>query len=110
VRKVIVINSDTMGHGSEELGKTLVGSFLRKLWAHDARPDAIVFYNTGVKLLTSDSDALDALHELHKNGTDLVACGTCVNYFNLQNTIGVGRISNMPEIVSILMDAQVVTI
>jgi len=110
MKKVIVINSDTMGNGSGELGKILVGSFLRKLWAHDMKPDTVVFYNAGVKLLTKDSEVIDALHELHKAGTDLVACGTCVDYFKLQDTIDVARVSNMPEIVSIMMDAQVVTI
>lgn len=110
VKKVIVIDSDTMGKGSNELGKILIGSFLRKLWAHDTKPDAIVFYNAGVKLLKNDSEVLDALHGLHKAGTDLVACGTCVNYFELQDTMDAARVSNMPEIVSILMDAAVVTI
>ncbi len=99
-----------MGAGSEKLGKTLIGSFFRKLWANEMKPDTIVFYNAGVKLLTKDSEVLGALHELHTAGTDLVACGTCVNYYKLQDTIDAARVSNMPEIVSILMGAEVVTI
>ena len=110
MQKVIVINGDTMGAGSEELGKILIGSFLRKLQTSDTKPDKIVFYNAGVKLLAKDSEVLDALQELHKEGIDLVACGTCVNFFELQDTVVVGRVSTMPEIISILMSAEVVTI
>ncbi len=110
MKRVIVINSDAMGKGSEKLGKTLIGSFLRKLQATDTKPDKIVFYNAGVKLLAHGSDVLDTVEELHKAGIDLVACGTCVNYFKLQDSIVVGRVSTMPEIISILMSADVVTI
>jgi hypothetical protein len=63
---VIIINNETMGRGVEELGKKLIGSFLRKLCAAENKPDKIFFYNSGVKLLSRESLVLDALDMLSK--------------------------------------------
>lgn len=111
MKKVIIINSDSLGRGDEALGQRLMGAFLRKLWAREEKPDAIIFYNSGVKLMAKGSAVLDALDGLYGSGVDILACGTCVEYYNLGNDIQVGRVSNMEEIVSILMKAEsVVTV
>ncbi len=106
--QVVVINSEIMGKGSDELGKTLLGAFLRKLWASDTKPDAIVFYNAGVKLLARGSEVVDALTALSDLGVDLLACGTCLKYYALEDALLVGRISNMEEIVGELVHAATV--
>jgi len=53
-------------------------SFLRKLFALGTKPDAIILYNSGVKLLADGSSVLDAMEALFKAGVDIIACGTCV--------------------------------
>ncbi len=111
MKKTIIINSETLGSGSEELGKNLMGSFLRKLWASDTKPGAIIFYNAGVKLLAEGSSVLDALDALFKAGVDLIACGTCVGYYKLENCMAAGRVSTMQEIVSAMLSSDsVITI
>ncbi len=111
MNKVVVLNSDTMGKGSDELGNQLIGGFLRKLWNQQTKPRTVVFYNSGVNLLVEDFSALDALEGLFKAGVDLVACGTCCDYFDITAKIRVGRISDMQEITSLLMNAdRVITI
>lgn len=100
--KTIIINSEIFGAGSHELGQQLMGSFLRKLWRINDKPAAIIFYNSGVKLLAEGSNVLDALDGLYNAGVDLIACGTCVSYFNLKEKIAVGRVSDMNEIVTIM--------
>jgi len=104
--KTIIVNSETFGVGSDELGQQLMGSFLRKLWGLDNKPAAIVFYNSGVKLLAEGSSVLDALDGLSQAGVDLIACGTCVSYFKLKDKIVVGRISNMTEIATTLLEGD----
>ena len=106
MKKTIIINSETLGSGSEELGKNLMGSFLRKLWMLESKPDAIIFYNAGVKLLAEGSSVLDALDALIGAGVDLIACGTCVGYYKLDGKLVVGRMSDMKEIASILMASE----
>ena len=87
-----------------------MGSFLRKLWASEEKPDTIVFYGTGVRLLVGGSPVMDALDGLFDAGVDLVACGTCAGYFEIRDAIAVGRVSDMPEIISIaLWSERVVT-
>ena len=47
-KTTIILHSESLGRGSDELGKTMTGSFLRKLWASDKKPDTIIFYNSAV--------------------------------------------------------------
>jgi len=104
--KIIVINSETMGRGNDELGKKILGSFFRKIGFQTGKPDAIIFYNSSVKLLAKGSPFLSDLEILEKSGVDLIACGTCVGYFNLEDKIVAGRVSNMQEIAQMLMNTE----
>lgn len=104
--KVIIINSMYMGDGDKDLGTTLIGSFLRALWSKDVKPYAIILYNSGVKLAGPDSVVLDALNGLREAGVDILACGTCIKYYELENLANAVRISNMQEITEIIMKAR----
>jgi DsrE/DsrF-like family. len=111
MKKVIIINGESLGRGAEDLGQKLMGTFLRKLWAGELKPAAIVCYNSAVKLMTDGSNVLDALTALEEAGVDILACGTCVDYYQLEDKLQVGRISNMEEIAAMLMTADsVVTV
>ncbi len=111
MNKVVVLHSDTMGRGDDELGRMLIPKFLNSLWKNDAKPDVILFYNSGVKLLAERGAILEALRNLEASGVELVACGTCVSYFKLNDEIRIGRVSGMDEIVTTMMQAEcVVTI
>ena len=107
-KTIILLHSESLGRGSDELGKTMTGSFLRKLLASDKKPDTIIFYNSAVHLLTDKSSVLDALSGLTKAGVDLVACQTCIGFYEIEKKIVVGRIVDMTEIVSILMKSDTV--
>lgn len=111
MRHVIVLNSDTMGKGSDELGGRLIVKFLHQLAGITPAPDAIVFYNGGVRLLAAGSAVLPTLQQLERDGIELIACGTCVEHFGLAGRTGAGRVSDMREIATTLMAAErVVTI
>jgi selenium metabolism protein YedF len=108
---IVVINGESMGHGSDELGKRLVGNFLRTLAGLEAKPDAIIFYNAAVRLLTSDSLCLDGLRALDDAGVDLLACVTCLDFYGLEDKLALGQVSNMREIAQRLMTAgKVITV
>lgn len=111
MKKSLIINSELLGNGNKELGKKLMGSFLRTLWANKNKPHTIILYNSGVKLITKESLVLDAMDGLVKAGVDIIACGTCIEFFKLKDKVVTGRISNMQEIVANLMESeQVITI
>ena len=106
MKKTILITGEFLGKGNDELSAKLMGSFLRTLLAADNKPNRIVFYNSGVELLAEGSPVLDVLNDLNKAGVQLVACGTCVGFFKLDDKVAKERVSNMTEIVRILTEAD----
>ena len=111
MKTTFVLNSEQFGGNEDKkLGNQLMGSFLRKLWMLEKKPDVMIFYNSAVHLLAEGSPVLGALDALLKAGVDLIACGTCVDYYHITDKIRVGRVSSMEEIASILMTStKVVT-
>ncbi|MCP4129790.1 MAG: sulfurtransferase-like selenium metabolism protein YedF [bacterium] len=102
---VIVFSSDRMGRGDDELGYVLVKGFIHALLELPRRPEVMIFYNTGVKLAAEGSDTIPDLKELESRGTELLICGTCVNYFELTGKTGAGSISNMYDIAGTMSQA-----
>jgi selenium metabolism protein YedF len=106
MERVIVINGDKMGQGEEELGRMLMKNFLAKLITAEPKPRMIVLYNSAVKLAARGSEVLESLHSLENLGVEIICCGTCVNYYGLADQTDAGRVTNMPEIVKVLTEAQ----
>ena len=102
---VIVLSSDRLGRGNDELGEVLMRSFVHTLLTLDPRPATIILYNTGVRLAARDSALIDDLKQLEAAGVQIVICGTCVNYFELKERLGAGIISNMYDIASTMTGA-----
>ena len=92
---VIVIQSDQMGKGEEALGKLLMKSFIYTVKETTPHPEAILFYNSGVRLTVGDSPVLDDLKALENLGVEIVSCGTCLDFYELKEKLAVGIISNM---------------
>ena len=102
---VIFIASDEMGRGDSKLGQILMKNFIFTLIEADTSPDAIYFVNNGVKLTVGGSDVIEPLAELANRGVDIASCGLCLEFFNVKETLAVGRISNMLELVNALESA-----
>jgi selenium metabolism protein YedF len=102
---LVVIDSDTIGRGDDELGRVLMKAFLHTLKDLDILPWRIVFLNGGVKLVAEGSEFVGPLSEIAGLGTELLACGTCLDFFHLKEKLATGRISNMHEIASSFLDA-----
>ena len=69
-------------------------------------PDTIVLYNSGVRLVTQESGALQALRTLQAKGVEVLVCGTCLDFYELKSALQVGQISNMFAIMHITMQAS----
>ncbi len=102
---VIVLSSDRLGRGNDELGEVLMRSFVHTLLTLEPRPATIILYNTGVRLATRESALIDDLRQLEAAGVELFVCGTCVNYFGLKEQLGAGIISNMYDIAATMAGA-----
>jgi selenium metabolism protein YedF len=102
---VIVLSSDHMGRGSDELGEVLMRSFVHTLISLEPRPAKIILYNTGARLAGWESVVIDDLRELEAAGVEIFVCGTCVNYFGLKDKLGAGVVSNMYDIAAAMAGA-----
>jgi len=99
---VVYIGSDQMGNGDIKLGQILMKNFLFTLLEGDTTPDMILLVNSGVKLAVGGSDVLEPLEELVEQGVEIASCGLCLEFFELKESLAVGRISNMLETVNAL--------
>ncbi len=103
---IVYISSDEMGHGDPKLGQILMKNFIFTLTEGDSTPDAVYFVNNGVRLTVGGSDVIEPLQKLADEGVDIASCGLCLEYFELKDSLTVGRISNMLELVNALSEAD----
>ena len=99
------VDTDCMGRGSEELGRTLMKGFLFAVTQLPRLPETMLFYNGGAKLTVEGSDALEDLRALEERGVEILTCGTCLNYYGLTEKLAVGSATNMYTIVEKLAGA-----
>ena len=103
---VVFIDTDSLGRGSEELGRILMRSFLQTLEQSEVRPQKIILMNRGVKLSCEGSDVLEDLQEMAGKEVEILSCGTCLDFFGIKKKLLVGKVSNMYEIINSLAGAS----
>ncbi len=96
---LIMISSDMLGTGDEELGTLLMKNYIYSLTQADIKPATLIFVNKGVSLAISGSQSLDDLKKLEKSGTEIFACGTCLDFYGVKDKLAIGKVTNMYDIV-----------
>ncbi len=109
-RRVLLLGSEGMGRGNDRLGSTILRSFLQTLVANPLRPETIICWNAGVKLLATSSPVLEVLQQLEGVGVEILACKTCVEHFAISADLRAGQISTMPVISDLLLRGDVLTV
>ena len=102
---VVVVSSDRMGSGNDELGKVLIKGFIFAVTQLDTLPKTMLFYNGGATLTTEGSDSLEDLKSLEAQGVEIMTCGTCLDYYGLKDKLAVGTVTNMYSIVETMAKA-----
>ena len=102
---VLVVSDECMGRGEPELGSILMRAFFHTLGEVQPRPETIIFFNSGVKLVAEGSKILDDLLALKTQGIEILACGTCLDFYGIKDKIAVGEISNMYTIAETILNA-----
>ena len=92
---VIVISSDKMGEGNDELCAVLIKGFIYAISQQDTLPSTILFYNGGAKLTCEGSASLEDLKTLEAAGVEILTCGTCLNFYGITDKLAVGDVTNM---------------
>ncbi|HJA66817.1 MAG TPA: sulfurtransferase-like selenium metabolism protein YedF [Candidatus Mediterraneibacter cottocaccae] len=102
---IVIVSSDKMGEGADELGHILMKSFLFAVTQLVTLPAKMVFYNGGAKLTVEGSPALEDLKSLEEQGVEIMTCGTCLDYYGLKEKLAVGTVTNMYSIVETMQQA-----
>jgi selenium metabolism protein YedF len=108
---MVLITSGHMGHGDDALGDMLMFNFIKTLKEMGSDLWCIAFVNNGVRFTADGSEAVPFLQELAGNGVQILACGACLAYFHILDTMQVGEVTNMFDIVTAMKRADsVVTV
>jgi selenium metabolism protein YedF len=103
--RILMITSNRLGDGPEELGSLLMKNFIHTLLETSEIPSRILFLNTGVFLTCEGSDVQEALKKLHGMGVEIFSCGLCLDYFKLKDKLRAGATTNMLTTVESLLTA-----
>ncbi len=97
---VITIDKLEMGHGDDELGLSLRKAMVHTLQDLDVLPSHILVYNSGVKMIEDEGISKDLIG-LEDLGVNILFCGACLQFYNLDKKLNVGSATNMFEILSV---------
>ena len=103
---VLLIGSDRLGDGPEELGRLLMRNFIMTLVEVAEVPDRMLFVNTGVLLTARGSEVIEALEALGNRGVEVLSCGICLDFFKKKECLAAGGVTNMFTIAESLLQAS----
>ena len=106
--KVFLIQSEGLGKGEDKLGRMLMANFLRLLGESQEKPATLVFLNTGVRLVCEGSTVLNYIQRLEAQGTEILACTTCLEYLDLVEKLKVGKPTTMNRSIQSMLNADTV--
>ena len=95
-KTLVLITTETFGRGNDELGEKLMGNFLATLPELGESLWRVILLNGGVKLAATPGKSLE------NAGTDVLVCGTCLDFYGLLEAKQVGQTTNMLDVVTSL--------
>ena len=70
--------------------------------------------NAGVKMVagsTAPDQVIESVKALQEKGTEVLVCGTCLNFYGISDDLKVGEVSNMYDILERMHEAaKVITL
>lgn len=104
--KTFLIQSEGLGRGDDQLGILLMANFMRLLGESEEKPNALIFWNTGVRLVCQGSKVLDYIKRIEQQGVEILACTTCLEYFDLLDKLVIGKPTTMFNSIQSLLSEQ----
>lgn len=95
----VFVGKDHVGEGDPKLGASLMKMALYTLSESDNPPAHLLFMNSGVKLVAGgEQQVIDSVSTLLAKGTEVLVCGTCLDFYGVKDQLAVGQVSNMYDI------------
>lgn len=104
----VFVSRERVGEGDPQLGRNLMRMALYTLSESDDAPASLLLMNSGVKLIAGpgcDEQAVGHVRALAERGTEVLVCGTCLNFYGIADDLRVGEVSNMYDILSRMQEA-----
>lgn len=105
---VMIVASDRLGNGPDELGQLLMKNFLISLLEVVEPPEKIFFLNSGVLLTVNGAETVESLEKLAAAGVEIMSCGVCLDFFSVRDQLAVGSVTNMLTIAENLLTGRAV--
>ena len=103
----VFVGKDFVGDGDRELGHNLMKMALYTLSEAGDPPTSLLFMNAGVKLVApGEEQVIEAVKKLEEQGTEVLVCGTCLNYYGITDQLAAGEVSNMYDILERMREAS----
>src|SRR5437764_2298367 len=109
-KKVILVSSNELGKGDKVLGENILETFFTLLKQREELPAAVFCMNSGVLTMTENSFVSVHLKEMEEKGVDILACKTCVDHYEIENQLSVGKVSGMAHFIELASKYEVITI
>ena len=103
---IVVIDSEFMGRGDEQLGAKLLKSFIYTLASSEELPTKIIMYNSGVKLAIDGSAVLTDLKKLQNVGVEIFVNDMSLEYYGLKDKLAVGKLISMSDLIKMQVEAR----
>ncbi len=107
---VILISSQFLGKGEGELGEALLENYFTLLKQNQEKPAAVFFVNSGVLALTEQSLASLHIKELSEQEVPILACKTCVGYYDVESELVTGEISTMKHFIELSSNYRIISL
>lgn len=108
--KVILLNSEYIGQHDETLGFEILMTLLNTLLKRTDKPEAIILWNTAVKLMTAESPASGPLRMLEMAGVKVLGGILCLQDLCIADTVVVGKAVTMDDILDLLLHNEVISL
>lgn len=100
---LLLLTSAGLGEGEPDLGEKLLKAFLTQLLEQNTVPARIICINSGIFLTTEGSAVLDQMRQLAEQGSEVLSCGTCLDYHGRRDRLRVGSPTNMRDTVAAML-------
>lgn len=102
----VFVGKDHVGEGDETLGYSLMKMALYTLAESGKAPEYLLFMNSGVKLVAGEEQQIiDSVSSLIAQGTQVLVCGTCLDFYGITDQLNAGEVSNMYDILGAMQAA-----
>ena len=108
--KVFLVQSEGLGRGDDRLGSMLMANFLRLLGEAENKPRSLIFWNTGVRLVCEGSPVINHVQRFAEQGVEILACSTCLEYFDLEDKLVVGKPTTMVNSIQTILLNNIVSL